>query len=91
MRVMKPELAVSFHADSNPREAREATPPPWHPVTPAEALKRMRADGTSIKAWAESRGFHSSVVYSVLSGRRKCLRGQSHQVAIALGIKASAT
>ncbi len=56
-------------------------------VTPAEALRRLQREGISIKGWAESRGFHFTVVYSVLSGRRKCMRGQSHEVAVALGIK----
>lgn len=56
-------------------------------VTPAEALKRLRREGLSIKGWAQSKGFHFAVVYSVLSGRRKCMRGQSHQVAVALGLK----
>jgi gp16 family phage-associated protein len=57
------------------------------PMSAADALRRMHDDGVTIKTWAESHGFQSSIVYSVLSGRRKCLRGQSHQIAVALGLK----
>lgn len=43
--------------------------------------------GVSVAEWARARGFSTSLVYQVLEGRRKCLRGQSHQIAVALGIK----
>jgi len=56
-------------------------------ISADEALRRMRAQGITIKAWAANNGYHFSVVYSVLSGRRKCLRGQSHAIAVALGLK----
>lgn len=58
-------------------------------ISAHEALCRMRARGITIKAWAANNGYHFSVVYSVLSGRRKCLRGQSHAIAVALGLKVS--
>lgn len=43
--------------------------------------------GISVAEWARAKGFSTSLVYQVLEGRRKCLRGQSHQIAVALGIK----
>lgn len=43
--------------------------------------------GISVAEWARARGFSTSLVYQVLEGRRKCLRGQSHRIAVALGIK----
>lgn len=43
--------------------------------------------GVSVAEWARVNGFSSALVYQVLEGNRKCLRGQSHQIAIALGIK----
>jgi len=58
-------------------------------ISAHEALCRMRAQGITIKAWAANNGYHFSVVYSVLSGRRKCLRGQSHAIAVSLGLKES--
>lgn len=43
--------------------------------------------GTSVSEWARVRGFSAVLVYQVLDGRRKCMRGQSHQIAVALGLK----
>lgn len=51
------------------------------------AWRRLRAQGVNVKAWALEQGFHPSVVYSVLRGQRKCLRGQSYRIAVALGLK----
>lgn len=52
---------------------------------------RTRADfhrlGISVTQWARERGYSPHLVYSVLSGTRKCLRGQSHQIARELGMK----
>jgi gp16 family phage-associated protein len=47
----------------------------------------FRADGVAVVDWARSRGFSAALVYSVLRGERKCLRGQSFQIAKALGMK----
>ena len=43
--------------------------------------------GISVAEWARAEGFSTSLVYQVLEGRRKCYREQSHQIALALGIK----
>lgn len=43
--------------------------------------------GVSVAEWARVNGFSTTLVYQVLDGKRKCLRGQSHQIALALGIK----
>ena len=43
--------------------------------------------GISIKKWAESRGFSPRIVYQVLDGKSQGLRGKSHAVAVALGIR----
>ena len=43
--------------------------------------------GLSISEWARSRGFSTALVYQVLTGKRKAVRGQSHQIAVALGLK----
>lgn len=55
------------------------------------SVKCVRAvfedSGISVAEWARARGFSTSLVYQVLEGRRKCVRGQSHQIAVALGIK----
>ena len=43
--------------------------------------------GLSISAWAVEHGFSPNLVYMVLNGKRKAVRGQSHRIAVALGIK----
>lgn len=55
----------------------------------AQAKARLIAQGKSYAEWADEHGFPRRLVYEVLSGRRACLRGISHQVAVALGLKGS--
>lgn len=50
---------------------------------------QFRAQGITISQWSEERGFNPALVYAVARGNRKCLRGQSHQIAVALGLKAT--
>lgn len=56
-----------------------------------ESAKRVREafeeSGIPVAEWARDRGFSASLVYQVLEGKRKCLRGQSHRIAVALGLK----
>lgn len=49
----------------------------------AEFLRR----GLSISAWARSHGYSAQLVYQVLAGRRGCVRGQCHEIAVRLGMK----
>lgn len=57
----------------------------------ASAVKEVRAtfaeNGISIAEWAREEGFSTALVYQVIEGKRRCLRGQSHQIAVALGLK----
>lgn len=53
----------------------------------AEARKAIFDAGLSISEWATANGFTIPIVKSVLYGHSKCLRGESHRVALALGIK----
>lgn len=59
------------------------------PKTPAQARAEFERKGLSISAWAKQHGVHANLVYEILRGnpRRRCLRGQSHRVAVLLGIK----
>ena len=43
--------------------------------------------GISIAEWARRNGFSVPLAYQILSGNKKCLRGQSHAIAVALGLK----
>lgn len=58
------------------------------PILDTSAAKQLfEATGTSVAEWARVRGFSAGLVYQVLEGQRKCMRGQSHRIAIALGLK----
>lgn len=56
-------------------------------LDPSRARKLFEESGASVAEWARVRGFSCVLVYQVLDGRRKCLRGQSHRIALALGLK----
>ena len=56
--------------------------------TPSEVQSWFRAQGMAITEWAAQHGFSPALVYVVMKGRRKCLRGESHRIAVALGLKA---
>lgn len=53
----------------------------------AKALSELRHAGISVDSWAKANGFSASTVKSVLYGHSKGLRGESHRVAVALGLK----
>lgn len=57
-------------------------------MTSDQAIKRQFADyGVTIRQWAEERGFSEGLVYAVIAGKSKGTRGQSHKIAVALGLK----
>ena len=55
--------------------------------TLAEARADFHRSGKSVISWANERGFSVALVYMVLAGKRPGLRGQSHRIAVSLGIK----
>lgn len=55
--------------------------------TPEQVREDFANKGISIAEWARQHGYSSNLVFEVLSGRKKCIRGQSHQIAVRLGIK----
>ena len=52
-----------------------------------QVRNEFRARGLSISGWAKRHGFSQALVYQVLSGKRKPTRGESHRIAVALGLK----
>lgn len=56
-----------------------------------EKLQQVRDEflsrGVSIAEWSRQRGYSCALVYQVLRGGKRCLRGQSHRIALALGLK----
>ena len=53
----------------------------------AQARRYFHTTGQSITSWAQTHGVNPATVYEVLAGRKKCLRGDAHKVAVKLGIK----
>jgi gp16 family phage-associated protein len=53
----------------------------------AQARAKFSRTGLTIKKWAEDLGVSDRLVTEVLAGRKKCLRGKSHKIAVALGLK----
>lgn len=56
-------------------------------LDPSRARRLFEESGASVAEWARVQGFSCVLVYQVLDGRRKCVRGQSHRIALALGLK----
>ncbi|HMV05133.1 MAG TPA: DNA-binding protein [Accumulibacter sp.] len=57
-------------------------------LTPEEAWANLRFRGKSVTEFAKEHGFSKLLVYHVLKGRALGHRGQSHKIAVKLGIKA---
>lgn len=55
--------------------------------TPDDVRAALKRQGVSITSWATSNGFSTNLVIEVLAGRKKCTRGQSHNIAVKLGLK----
>lgn len=43
--------------------------------------------GVGVGEWAKERAYEPKLVYAVMAGKRKCLRGDSLRIAIELGLK----
>lgn len=52
-----------------------------------ELRRRFRAEGVNISAWARDHGFSPKLVHQVLRGGRSCNFGESHRIAVKLGLK----
>lgn len=55
--------------------------------TAEEAKAWLQYQGISQSQWARNHGFSVSLVIEVLRGGKKCHRGQSHNIAVLLGMK----
>ena len=56
-------------------------------VRAEQVRAEFRRRGQSFAEWARERGFSRQLVSAVVAGHRKCLRGDSHRIAVLLGIK----
>ncbi|WP_339844343.1 DNA-binding protein [uncultured Halopseudomonas sp.] len=58
-------------------------------LTPEQVKQRFKQRGVTVTKWAEEQGFKRNAVYRVLNGFDKAHYGQAHDIAVALGIKAT--
>jgi gp16 family phage-associated protein len=56
--------------------------------TAAQAREWFNHQGLSVSEWARQNGFGISLTRQILAGQKPCHRGQSHQIAVLLGMKA---
>ena len=52
-----------------------------------DVRKEFERAGQSMTDWAQTYGYPVYLVQQVLSGRSRCLRGKSHEIAVLLGLK----
>lgn len=52
-----------------------------------EVRREFESRGVSIAAWARAHGYSCQLVYQILKCQKPCLRGQSHEIAVRLGLK----
>ncbi len=58
-------------------------------LSPEQVKESFRLKGETITEWAAKNGFRRSAVYRVLNGQDKAKYGQSHIIAVKLGLKPS--
>jgi gp16 family phage-associated protein len=60
-------------------------------TTNTKTIEQVRDEfhraGRSFAEWARDNEFNRKLVYDILAGRRRALRGQSHDIAVELGLK----
>lgn len=70
-----------------PRNCNETVNYGVDPIRRDRVRHQFRYGGKSLRSWAIENGFSPKIAQAVLFGDRKALRGESHRVAVALGIK----
>lgn len=55
--------------------------------TVAQIRNEFHRAGQTITQWAAAHGYPAYLVQQVLSGRSRCLRGKSHEIAVLLQLK----
>lgn len=71
-------------------EVRVSLPDEERAARVAAVRARFEASGTVVAEWARDRGFNANMVHQVLAGRGKWKRGETHRIAVALGLKQEA-
>ena len=55
--------------------------------TVADVRAEFKKRGISVSEWARVRGVSAQLTYQILAGRKAAVRGQSHEIAVLLGLK----
>ncbi len=55
--------------------------------TAADVRAEFKRKGISITSWALANQLSTNLVFEVLAGRKKCIRGDAHRAAVLLGLK----
>ncbi|MGW8394497.1 DNA-binding protein [Pseudoduganella sp. HUAS MS19] len=56
-------------------------------LTAQQVIESFKSEGRSIASWARENGFNPVLVYQVLRSRNLPVRGQCHEIAMALRMK----
>lgn len=56
-------------------------------MTPEQVKAKFRANGVTLSAWARQHGYSPRKVIRLLNGYEKGHFGQSHEIAVKLGLK----
>lgn len=92
-RERAPIFDISRYPTNMPREPLEICRMPREDRKTAlqQDIAKVREEfyrrGESVAAWSRLHGFRPNAVYHVLSGQSLAARGESHRIAVALGIK----
>ena len=57
------------------------------PRTSKDVLEDFARKGVSIAAWARAKGYDADLTRAILRNERAAIRGQSHNIAVELGLK----
>lgn len=55
--------------------------------TTQQVRQEFERAGQSLTSWAKEHGYPTYIVQQVLSGKTRCLRGKSHEIAVLLELK----
>lgn len=55
--------------------------------TPAQVRAAMKAEGVNLREWCRDHHHNYYIVFDLLHGKAKGLRGKSFQAAVSLGLK----
>jgi gp16 family phage-associated protein len=56
-------------------------------LTPQEVRDEFTRRGISVSTWAKKHGFNRNLANAVVRGDCKCLYGETHKIAVMLGMK----